>query len=152
MALLIGGVAVMVMLALKWRDVVELANGEYRLKPKYQRELQRKLDAEDNAQQYALIAVVDGWYPCVHSGFSHYYLKAGEVWKYGTTTKSALGRYNADFFRLNRVKYIIEYVGTEVQCEKQEQLKLRTYPIFPENLARPEEYRLIRPPSNPINR
>jgi hypothetical protein len=150
--LLIGIAAVLILLALKWNDVVELVDGEYRLKPKYQRNLERKAEADDVAEQYALVAVMAGWYPCVHSGFARYYLNPGEVWKYGVTTKSELGRYDLDFLRTNRVKYVREFIGTEGQCKKKEQVKLRLYPLLPENLARPEEYRLIRPPFNPIYR
>jgi hypothetical protein len=148
----IGAVLVLIFFALKWGDVVEYVSGEPRIKAGYQRQLQKKLEKEDRCEQYALIAIANGWYPCLHSGLKMYYLKKGEVWKYGTTGKGETGRYTTQFLRTNNVSYEIEFVGSENECKKQEQRKLHGYPILPENLARPEEYRLIRPPYNPILR
>jgi len=36
------------------------------------------------------------------------------------------------------------------ECLQAEQTKLFSYPVLPENLARLEENRLIRPPYNPV--
>lgn len=35
-------------------------------------------------------------------------------------------------------------------CYQAEQIQLFSYPILPENLARPEKDRLLRPPYNPV--
>jgi len=150
--LIIAASALLIVGALKWRDVVEYVNGEAQLTAKYRKELQNKIDEADEAEQYALIALTDGWYTCVHSGFGAYYLKAGEVWKYGTTTKGEQGRYDYKFLRANRVNYVVQFRGTLHACLKEEQVKLYMYPLLPENLAREEELRLIRPPYNPIRR
>lgn len=150
--LVIGSAIILIFCALKWRDVVEYINGEPQLASKYQEQLQNKLNEADEAEQYALIALMDGWYICLHSGFGTYYLKAGEVWKYGTTTKGEQGRYEYKFLRDNRVSYVVQFRGTLHECLKEEQNKLYMYPLLPENLAREEELRLIRPPYNPIRR
>lgn len=144
--------AVLIVCALKWRDVVEYVNGEAQLTAKHRKELQSHLDEADEAEQYALIALTDGWYTCVHSGLAIYFLKAGEVWKYGTTTKGEQGRYDYKFLRDNRVSYIVQFRGTLHECLKEEKKKIYMYPLLPENLAREEELRLIRPPYNPIRR
>jgi hypothetical protein len=112
--------------------------------------LQKKLDELDEAEQYALVARKAGYYPCVHSGHTLYFLQPGEVWKYGVTTKGERGRYSGQFILDNSVSYIIQFTGTIGECLQAEQNQLFTYPILPENLARPEKDRLLRPPSNPI--
>ena len=89
-------------------------------------------------------------YPCVHNGHPLYFLHVGEVWKYGTTIKGQRGRYSSQFFEENAVSYIVEFRGTMGECLQQEQIKLYSYPVLPENLARPEEMRLLRPPNNPV--
>ena len=142
----------MILCALKWSDVVEYVNGEPQLAAKYLKEQQQKLDEPDRAEQYALLAIADGWYTCLHSGLTLYYLRVGEVWKYGATSKGERGRYTIKFLRTNRVNYVIQFTGTLHECLKEEQRKLYDYPILPENLVRMEENRLLRPPYNPILR
>lgn len=142
--------AVLILCALKWSDVVEYVNGELQLTPKHQGKLQKKLNELDEAEQYALIATTDGLYPCLHSGHALYQLHIGEVWKYGVTVKGERGRYTAQFLQDNAVSYIVQLRGTMGDCLKEEQRKLFSYPLLPENLAREENNRLLRPPYNPI--
>lgn len=150
--LLIAGAFALVLCALAWSDVVEYFKGEPRLIPKYQRQLERKLIELDEADQYALIATTDGMYPCLHSSRALYHLRIGEVWKYGVTAKGERGRYTAQFLQDNAVSYIIQLHATFSECLKEEQRKLFTYPLLPENLARKEDGRLLRPPYNPVLR
>lgn len=122
------------------------------LGPREEAKLKKRLREIDDSEQYALIARVDGWYPCLHSGRATYYLKKGEVWKYGVTSKGKYGRYTPDFLVDNRVAYLVEFRGNFAECLKQEQIKLFNYPYLPENLARLPADRLPRPPYNPIMR
>lgn len=145
----IGG-AVLLVCALKWRGAVEYIDGEPQLKQKHIQQLQKKLNELEEGEQYALIATTNGMYPCVHNGHPLYFLHVGEVWKYGTTIKGQRGRYSSQFFEENAVSYIVEFRGTMGECLQQEQIKLYSYPVLPENLARPEEMRLLRPPNNPV--
>jgi len=147
--LLIGGILLLIC-ALKWRDVVEYVDGEPILKTKQKNELQRKLEELENVEQYALLARSDGWYPCLHSKLKTYYLRKNEVWKYGVTSKGEMGRYAPAFLPANKVYYYIQFTGTMSECLKEEQRKLFNYPTLPENLVREEENRLLRPPFNPI--
>ena len=110
--------------------------------------LQRRLQEIDDAEQYALLAEVDGWYPCNHPGRKTYFLKESEVWKYGTTTKGKEGRYGYKYLQNLQVSYIVQFQGTIAECLKEEQRKLFNYPYLPENLARPESDHLPRPPYN----
>jgi len=43
--------------------------------------------------QYALVARVDGYYPCYECVEKTIYLKAGEIWKYGKTCLTVTERY-----------------------------------------------------------
>ncbi len=126
--------------------------GKPKLHPKEEEKLRRRLMEIDDSEQYALIAKKAGWYPCLHSGRTIFYLKAGEVWKYGVTSKGQFGRYTAAFLLRNQVSYDIQFKGTFSECLKQEQIKLFHYPYLPENLARQPSARLPRPPYNPIAR
>jgi len=122
------------------------------LSPKEEEKLQKRLREIDDSEQYALIAKSNGWYPCLHSGRTTVFLKAGEVWKYGVTSKGQFGRYAAKFLLSNNVLYDLQFKGTVSECLKQEQIKLFNYRYLPENLARPPADRLSRPPYNSIMR
>ncbi|MEI6410005.1 MAG: hypothetical protein WCR52_11515 [Bacteroidota bacterium] len=140
----------LIICALKWSDVIEYFNGEPRLTAKHQQQLKKKLDELEEAEQYALVAMTDGWYPWLHSNRALYYLHTGEVWKYGVTTKGERGRYTTEFLQDNGVLYIIQFKGSMTECLQEEQRKLFSYPLLPENLARLEIDRLLRPPYNPV--
>jgi hypothetical protein len=90
-------------------------------------------------------------YMCgLHSGRAMFYLHKGEVFKYGVTTKGEFGRYNTSFMIKHNVIYVVQFKGNLAECLSQEQVKLFNYPYLRENLARPVEDRLPRPPYNPI--
>lgn len=147
---IIGGAAILILCALEWRDVIEYINGEPQLAAKHQSQLQKKLNDLEDAEQYALVAMTEGWYPCLHSGRALYYLHIGEVWKYGITSRGERGRYTTRFLQDNGVQYLIQFKGTMTECLQEEQRKLFSYPLLPENLARLELDRLVRPPYNPV--
>jgi len=147
---ILAGALFLLVFALKWQDVVEYVNGEAQLTQKHQQQLKKKLNELEDAEQYALVAMKEGMYPCLHSGRALYFLHIGEVWKYGVTVKGERGRYTSLFLQENSVQYIIQFKGTLTECLQAEQLQLFEYPILPENLVRLEVDRLIRPPYNPI--
>jgi len=149
---LVGGATLLVALVIFTKVY---SNGESeapKLKPKEQAKLEKRLKEIDDSEQYALVAGINGWYPCLHSGRTAYYLNTGEVWKYGVTSKGQFGRYSEDFLFNNKVSYIVEFKGNIAECLKMEQIKLYSYPFLPENLTRSPEERLPRPPYNPIMR
>lgn len=118
------------------------------LSPQEEAKLQKRLKEIDDAEQYVLIALESGWYPCNHPGRPAFFLHEGEVWKYGTTTKGQFARYSIKYLAGINVSYFIQFRGTIAECLKQEQLKLFYYPYLPENLTRAPEDRLPRPPYN----
>lgn len=150
--LLIWAVALLAVVALLSKLVSVMGNEAPKLKPKEEAKLEKRLKEIDDSEQYALVATTDGFYPCLHSGRTTYYLLTGEVWKYGVTSKGEFGRYGASFLVKNKVSYIVEFKGNIAECLKMEQIKLFGYPYLPENLARSPEERLPRPPYNPIMR
>ena len=110
----------------------------------------RQRSAPDDFEQYALTAGRNGWYPCLHSRRINFYLKTGEIWKYGVGGNGAFGRFKATFLIKNKVSWITQYRGSFAQCLRQEQIRLFQYPNLPENLARPPARQLPRPPYNPV--
>ena len=146
----LAGALLLIVCALKWHDVVEYIEGEPQLTSKHQQQLQKKLNELNEAEQYALVATKEGLFPCIHSGHALYFLHVGEVWKYGVTTKGERGRYTGQFMLENSVAYVVEFTGSLSECLKAEQAQLFSYPLLPENLARPVTDRLIRPPYNPV--
>ena len=83
---------------------------------------------------------------------SRFFLRKGEIWKYGVTSKGQAGRYSDVFLIKNQVSYFVQFSGTFSECLKQEQILLFNYPYLPENLARNPADRLSRPPYNSIMR
>lgn len=149
---LLAGAAFLLIVALSQNSVFDWGAIDPNLSPKEEAKLQKRLKEIDDSEQYALLATEDGWYPCLHSGRKSFYLRAGEVWKYGITSKGKLGRYTPSFLLKNKVSYIAQYQGDFAECLKQEQIKLYNYPYMPENLFRPPSDRLPRPPYNPVMR
>ncbi|MCB0532007.1 MAG: hypothetical protein KDD14_07385 [Saprospiraceae bacterium] len=147
------GLAIFVIVVLLFLKIgLEAAYTAPKLHPKEEGKLIKRLKEIDDSEQYVLVATVDGWYSCLHNGRTRYYLKTGEVWKYGVTSKGQFGRYSAAFLVKNRVSYLIQFKGTYSECLKQEQIKLYYYPFLPENLARAPAERLPRPPYNSVMR
>ena len=133
----------------KWEEVTYTdENGDVHLKPKYQQELDKKILELGDVEQYVLRARGNGNYTCYTCSDSTYFLKKDEVWKYGVTRKKEKGRYKAAFLRENNLYYEIQHTGNLYECAIQEQVKLRLYPVLPENLARVKELRRVFPPGN----
>jgi hypothetical protein len=109
----------------------------------------KKIDEE--AEQYALIADTDGFYPCPSCPERKLiWLSKGEVWKYGVSVNGQAGRYSKTFLNENNFAYKTEFVGSLSECYKQEKIKIFMYPNLPENLKRGAE-KLFRPPGNPTD-
>jgi len=148
-AILLLGVAFLVgMAALKWTDVVEWVEGEWRLQPKREAERDRQMKKIDEAEQYALIANVPGYYECLHCPSERIFLKSNEIWKYGVTNQGGKQRYTTQFLRHRQLKYLVQFTGTYSQCLLEEKRKLFGYPILPENLSRPDSLKMVLPPGN----
>ncbi len=135
-------------MALTWADVIEWADGVPKLKPFWKDKLERERREIEAAEQYALIARVSGFYPCHLCPSKTFFLKAGEVWKYGVTRKGQRGRYSEEFLAANNLLFVTEFIGSYSQCLIVEKEKLYSYPVLLENLNRPDSLRLLFPPGN----
>lgn len=146
--LFLGGAFLVGMAALKWTDVVEWVDGQWRLQPKRAAERDKQMKKIDIAEQYALIANVPGYYECLHCPSKRIFLKSNEVWKYGVTNQGERQRYTTQFLRQSQLRYLVQFSGTYSQCLVEEKRKLFEYPLLPENLARPDSIKLVLPPGN----
>lgn len=116
--------------------------------PQRKEKLLRELQEIDNAEQYVLLAIEAGNYPCLNCGpRSTIWLMANEIWRYGVTRKGEQIRYPSTELARAGLRYQIQFEGTVAECLKQEKIKIYNYAIHPENLRRP--FRLVRPPGNP---
>ena len=145
---LLLGIAVMTtILVMATRPFIEWdESGDPHLATWRQKKLAKELSDLENAEQYALKAGVNGWYPC-HSctDTTYIYLHIGEIWKYGSTTKGQKGRYGNTLKNLS-LRYEVQFEGTLEACLAEEKRKIYGYALLPENLARQKP--LIRPPGN----
>ncbi len=124
--------------------------GEPKLAPWRQDDLDKELKQLHEAEQYALVATINGPFPCYNcKNSSIIFLHEGEIWKYGSTTKGEKGRYPGGL-PFHGLIYVIEYKGHILECLEQEKIKIYSYPLLPENLKR--DVPLIRPPGNKLDR
>lgn len=131
-------------------DFLELDhNGEVQISAQREEQLNQRLKRLNQAEQYVLLAKVDGWYPCYSCETSDsIYLFAGEVWRYGVTIRGEKGRYGLTL-KDKRLLYVVELHGDVLACLEAEAIKIYTYPKLPENLKRTTP--LIRPPGNKVD-
>ena len=108
-----------------------------------------------------MLANRNAWYPVLHRGVKivndSIYLLKDEVWKYGKTINGVLVRYpgfafyidNKFYLNQSKLRYKVQFVGTEQECIAEEKRKIYNYPLLPECLKR--KRKLIRPPGNKID-
>lgn len=121
-------------------------DGDPELSSERMAKLSRELDELEHAEQYALIAAKNGYYPCYHCiGKSSIFLLGGEVWKYGVTRKGEKSRYG-EWHVDQGLFYVIQFEGALQACLEREKWMIYHYAILPENIARATP--LIRPPGN----
>ncbi len=103
-----------------------------------------------NAEVYALLALVPGWYPCYGcpQGDS-IFLFEEQVWRYGVTQNGERVRYPSGLSHRS-LRYKVVGTGNLYECLVLEQRKIYGYAILPENLARSQP--LPRPPGNKQDR
>jgi len=143
-----GGAALVLVMALQWADVVEWTGGSFRLKNKRAAEFEKQKNALENAEQYALVADVPGYYECLHCPTGVVFLNINDVWKYGVTSQGETVRYSSSFLTQRKLSYFAQFRGNYVECLIEEKRKLFYYPLLPENLLRPDSLRLLLPPGN----
>ena len=128
--------------------VVETPDGDFALSSERKAKLDRELEEIDNAVQYALLANIDGFYPCLSCPFAikTIYLYEGNVWKYGVTRKKESERYPGGNYGAENLLFFPMFFGTYSECLKQEKHMIYSYPLLPESTSR--DIILARPPGN----
>ena len=145
---ILGGTTILMVMTLQWADVVEWVDGSFRLKPKRQAAFEKQKKAVENAEQYALVAKVPGYYQCLHCHTGVFFLNRLEVWKYGVTNQGEGLRYGPMFLQQQNLSYAPQFRGGYSECLIEEKRKLFYYPLLPENLVRPDSLKLLLPPGN----
>lgn len=122
-------------------------DGSVKLAPEREAKLNKELDEIDNAEQYALIAAIDGYFPCFSCPNNMaLFLNKGETWKYGVTRKGEKTRYPSGDYGADDLLYVPQFRGDYAECLKEEKRKIYYYPMLPEALKR--KIILKRPPGN----
>ncbi len=128
--------------------LIETPDGEIVLSPEREAKRDRELEEIDNAIQYALVATIDGYYPCLSCpfGIKTIYLYKGNVWKYGVTRKGEAERYPGGSYGADNLLFLPMFEGTYSECLKREKTLIYNYPLLPEAIER--QVILARPPGN----
>jgi len=146
------GIVTILLIMVQWEEVDFLdqdEEGNPILSEERQQKLDKALQELEEAEQYALLASKNGYYPCFSCpDSSQIFLYLGEVWRYGITTKGESGRYG-NTLSSQYLVYIVQFQGDLTACKKQELLKIYNYAKLPENLKRSRP--LIRSPGNKID-
>ncbi len=152
--LIVGGISG-AYLTNSWRDkspIIVHPDGSATLHPEREAELQKAIDEINKAEQYALHATADGYFPCYScpDGKTTIFLYIGNVWRYGSTKLGEKGRYPDGNYGADDLIYVVEFTGNIAECEAMEKTKIFNYPLLPE--ARNRSFILPRPPGNKIDR
>ena len=138
--------------AYKGTDFIEIGDdGKLHLSKKRKEKLEREVENLKEAEQYVLVAVQNGRYPCFNCGLNAtIFLREGEVWKYGVTIYGKKKRYGEAMLLAKGLRYHIQFKGKIDICLIEEKKKIFNYALLPENLRRAVP--LKRPPGNKIDR
>jgi hypothetical protein len=129
-----------------WKDVVRKdETGEYVLQDWREDERILELDRNEEAEQYRLIAKVSGYYFCYFCTDQRIWVEKGETLKIGITTNRNT-RYTESWLEQNSLLYVVDLIGNLAIVRQAEIDKIAQYPLWPENLKRSEEMRLVVPP------
>lgn len=151
--LLLISAIVGIFIVAQWKDVDFLEQGkegEPILSGKRQKELDKEIERLNNAEQYALIAIENDYFPCYNCpNDTLIFLYIGEVWRYGITINGEKGRY-PNGLPYKALLYEVQVRGTLQECLIEEKRKIFNYATLPENIKR--KIPLIRPPGNKQDR
>lgn len=142
-----------------WEEaVVQKENGSYGLSEKWEKTILRKQEKIRKHRLYMLVANTDGYFHCAHSPSGKFYLKAGEVYRYGTTGDTFAARgYSQKWLADNNLILITIMEADLATVIAAQTALIGSYALLPENLqrplpseasAKPYWYRLVLPPGN----
>ncbi len=130
--------------------VYKLTEKRTKKKAKEIERIESHSSTKENCEQYALVAVRNGWFPCYKcNGIDSIFLYEGEIWKYGKTCNGEGRRYPSGL-PLTNLEYETEFFGTEQECLILEKEKIYNYPNLIE--CKKRDFVLERPPGNKIDK
>lgn len=92
------------------------ADGTPKLPAKREKKLLKALRELEEAEQYALIIDVPGYYPCFNCDSTHIFMHKGETWRFGSTVKKQKGRY-LKYRKPVGMIYQIQFEGNIFECK-----------------------------------
>lgn len=129
-----------------FEEVIEYDDeGNARLTPEREAEIEEAKERLDRAEVYLLISIYDHYIECLLCPDGRLWIKEREIAKIGTTV-NATSRYDKAYYKKHGVEYIMYIRGSIDLVLKTEIDLLGKYPLLPENLAR--EQPLLFPPLN----
>lgn len=142
-----------------WEEATTIKkDGTLALSKEWAETIDKKKDQYAYHDLYQLIAAENGYYSCKHCPTGKFYLKVGEVYRYGTTGIGQEGRgYNKSWLDKNFLNYVHILTADLATIKSEEIVLIGGYALFPENLkrplvgsniAKPYWYRLVLPPGN----
>lgn len=142
-----------------WEEATRTApDGSVTLADDWARAIEKKKEKIEKHDLYMLVAARDGYFICKHCPTGKFFLKDGEVYRYGTTGDGQQGRgYNREWLSNNGLGYIRLLTADLTTVKIAQTNYIGLYAILPENLNRPLPtsskawpywYRLVIPPGN----
>jgi len=159
--LIISTIGFVILMAIPktWEEAVtQQDDGSFRLSKKWERAIWRKEEKIKKHRLYVLVAIQNGYFDCPHSPTGKFYLKEGEIYRYGTTGESTVGRgYSETWLIKNNLTFKVIMEGDLTTVTLAQTTLIGQYPLLPENmqrplpgdeLAKPYWFRLVLPPGN----
>lgn len=116
----------------------EKKDGDYDMSDAWREAMEEKKEKIKNHELYMLVASENGMYLCNHCPTGKFFLFAGEVYRYGTTGNSEVGRgYNENWKNANKLSYFTIFRGDQTSVKIKQAEYIATYVLQPENLNRP---------------
>jgi hypothetical protein len=110
------------------------SEGEPQIAPERIGKLEERKKRLQEAEQYALWADFNAFYPCFSCpNDSMIYLQKGEIWKYGITIQGRGKRYSFKKLKKLGLTYQVQFRGNIHECLAVEAEKIYFYPKLPEN-------------------
>ena len=142
-----------------WEEATKIADdGSITLADDWAGTVERKVRKYERHDLYMLVAVRDGYFQCHHCPTGKFFLKKGEVYRYGTTGDGQIKRgYNEEWLYKNNLFYIHIFTGSITSVGIEQTVLIGSYALHFENMARPlfnapeakpYWYRLVIPPGN----
>lgn len=143
----------------KWEDATtQNEDGSISLSDDWGDAVENKKEQYASHDLYALTVVIDGYFLCKHCPSGKFFLKAHEIYRYGTTGTGQNGRgYSEKWLNRHQLNYIYLKTGDLTTIKTEEAALIGNYVILPENMnrpisssrkAKPYWYRLVLPPGN----